>query len=134
MADGRRGRAPYDEFDHAEIVALKQAGEQARGADRVCDAGAVQPSWADGALRGCADCGWRAAGGGSDGRSESAGERVRGLRRLRAAGVEVVVGVLEREAREVNEAFAKFIRTGRPLVTLKAALSADGMLAPRAFA
>jgi diaminohydroxyphosphoribosylaminopyrimidine deaminase/5-amino-6-(5-phosphoribosylamino)uracil reductase len=37
----------------------------------------------------------------------------------------------EREAREVNDAFAKFIRTRRPLVTLKAGLSADGMLAPR---
>ena len=43
----------------------------------------------------------------------------------------MVVGTCEAEAREVNDAFARWIRTGRPLVTLKAALSADGMLAPR---
>jgi diaminohydroxyphosphoribosylaminopyrimidine deaminase/5-amino-6-(5-phosphoribosylamino)uracil reductase len=54
-----------------------------------------------------------------------------GLALLRNAGIEVQVGVLQHEAREVNGTFAKFIRTRRPLVTLKAALSADGMLAPR---
>src|ERR1035438_5940939 len=53
-----------------------------------------------------------------------------GIARLRAAGVEVAVGVCEAEAREVNDAFARWIRTDRPLVTLKAGLSADGMLAP----
>jgi diaminohydroxyphosphoribosylaminopyrimidine deaminase/5-amino-6-(5-phosphoribosylamino)uracil reductase len=55
-----------------------------------------------------------------------------GLARLRAGGVEVQVGVCEAEARAVNDAFACWVRTGRPLATLKAALSADGMLAPEA--
>jgi diaminohydroxyphosphoribosylaminopyrimidine deaminase/5-amino-6-(5-phosphoribosylamino)uracil reductase len=41
---------------------------------------------------------------------------------------------LQPEARAINDAFARFIRSGRPLVTLKAALSADGMLAPSASA
>jgi hypothetical protein len=41
---------------------------------------------------------------------------------------------LQPEARAINDAFARFIRAGRPLVTLKAALSADGMLAPPASA
>jgi diaminohydroxyphosphoribosylaminopyrimidine deaminase/5-amino-6-(5-phosphoribosylamino)uracil reductase len=54
-----------------------------------------------------------------------------GFAKLRAGGVEVAVGVLEREARALNDGFARWVRTGRPLVTLKAALSADGMLAPR---
>jgi diaminohydroxyphosphoribosylaminopyrimidine deaminase/5-amino-6-(5-phosphoribosylamino)uracil reductase len=41
-----------------------------------------------------------------------------------------MVGMLEREARAVNDAFAKWVRSARPLVTLKAAVSADGMIAP----
>ena len=41
-----------------------------------------------------------------------------------------MVGICEQEARQLNDAFANFIRTGMPFVTLKAALSADGMLAP----
>ncbi len=57
-----------------------------------------------------------------------------GFARLEAGGVEVAVGVLEREARAMNDGFAQWIRTGRPLVTLKAALSVDGMLAPPAYA
>jgi diaminohydroxyphosphoribosylaminopyrimidine deaminase/5-amino-6-(5-phosphoribosylamino)uracil reductase len=54
----------------------------------------------------------------------------KGIARLRAAGVEMTTGVLEDEARAINDAFAHFIRRGRPFVTLKAALSADGYLAP----
>jgi diaminohydroxyphosphoribosylaminopyrimidine deaminase/5-amino-6-(5-phosphoribosylamino)uracil reductase len=53
----------------------------------------------------------------------------KGFERLRQGGVEVEVGLLEREARELNEAFIHWHVHGRPLVTLKAALSADGMLA-----
>jgi len=56
----------------------------------------------------------------------------RGISRLRAVGVEVLVGACEREARELNDGFARFIQTGTPMVTLKAALSVDGMLAPPA--
>ncbi|HEU4636327.1 MAG TPA: dihydrofolate reductase family protein, partial [Edaphobacter sp.] len=52
--------------------------------------------------------------------------------KLRAAGIEVVIGVGQEEARQINEAFAHFIRTRTPFVTLKAALSADGKLAPAA--
>ena len=46
--------------------------------------------------------------------------------------IEVTLGVLEQEARDLNEAFAHFIRTRTPFVTLKAALSVDGKLAPPA--
>ncbi len=53
----------------------------------------------------------------------------RGLARLREAGVEVTVGVLEEEAKRLNEAFLRHITTGRPLVTLKIAQSLDGKVA-----
>jgi diaminohydroxyphosphoribosylaminopyrimidine deaminase/5-amino-6-(5-phosphoribosylamino)uracil reductase len=52
-----------------------------------------------------------------------------GYDRLRAAGVEVFTGVLENEARQLNEAFAKWIRKKRPFVTLKSAMTLDGQLA-----
>ncbi len=53
-----------------------------------------------------------------------------GFARLKAAGVEVVSGVLEDEARTLNESFAKYIRHRTPLITLKAAMTLDGKIAP----
>jgi diaminohydroxyphosphoribosylaminopyrimidine deaminase/5-amino-6-(5-phosphoribosylamino)uracil reductase len=52
----------------------------------------------------------------------------RGFKQLRAAGIEVTVGLREAEARRLNEAFARWIVTKRPLVTLKSALTLDGQL------
>ena len=58
--------------------------------------------------------------------------RVRGggFDRLRAAGVEVTTGVLRREAEQLNPSFFKYLRTGAPWVTVKAAASVDGVMAP----
>ncbi len=53
-----------------------------------------------------------------------------GFARLRAAGVEVTTGVLEQESRDLNPAFFKYLRTGTPWVTVKAAVSVDGVMAP----
>ncbi len=54
----------------------------------------------------------------------------RGFTRLRDAGVEAEVdAAAELRATEINEAFAHFMRTGRPLVTLKGALTLDGKIA-----
>jgi diaminohydroxyphosphoribosylaminopyrimidine deaminase / 5-amino-6-(5-phosphoribosylamino)uracil reductase len=50
---------------------------------------------------------------------------------LIARGVKVTVGVCEEQARQLNEAFIKFITTGRPFVTLKCAATLDGRLATR---
>ena len=52
----------------------------------------------------------------------------RGVELLRKAGIEVVSGVLEKECRELNVAFNKWIVTGTPFVIAKAALSLDGRL------
>ncbi|HJA87295.1 MAG TPA: bifunctional diaminohydroxyphosphoribosylaminopyrimidine deaminase/5-amino-6-(5-phosphoribosylamino)uracil reductase RibD [Candidatus Parabacteroides intestinavium] len=52
----------------------------------------------------------------------------RGIRMLREAGVEVITGIMEQEARALNEAFMIFQTEKRPLVTLKWAESADGFI------
>src|SRR5262249_5152276 len=53
----------------------------------------------------------------------------RGIRRLRAAGLRVEVGLLEDEARRLNEAWLHRLATGRPFVTLKLAETLDGKIA-----
>lgn len=55
----------------------------------------------------------------------------RGIRKLRAAGIEVVVGVLEQEARHLNRAFVTLMEEGRPHIHVKAAMSLDGRIAQR---
>lgn len=53
----------------------------------------------------------------------------KGIAQLRAAGIEVAVGVLEREARELNAPFLTYITRGRPWILLKVAQSLDGRIA-----
>jgi len=53
----------------------------------------------------------------------------RGKKILEDHGIEVQTGVLESEARKLNEAYIKYITTGKPFVTLKAAMSLDGKIA-----
>ncbi|MBJ6363470.1 bifunctional diaminohydroxyphosphoribosylaminopyrimidine deaminase/5-amino-6-(5-phosphoribosylamino)uracil reductase RibD [Paenibacillus sp. MAHUQ-46] len=55
----------------------------------------------------------------------------RGVSRLREQGIEVEAGVLEAEARKLNEAFMKYIVTGMPFVTLKTASTLDGKIAAK---
>jgi diaminohydroxyphosphoribosylaminopyrimidine deaminase/5-amino-6-(5-phosphoribosylamino)uracil reductase len=118
----------YEWRDHAEVVALKSAGEKARGATMYVT---LEPCNHTGRTGPCTEA-IVAAGIGrvvaamQDPNPVTSG---RGLARLRDSGVEVASEICEDEARRLNEAFAVWIRSKRPLVTLKSALTLDGQLA-----
>ena len=118
----------YDLRDHAEIVALKNAGIKAGGGTLYVN---LEPCNHTGRTGPCTQAIIssgirRVVAGMQDPNPATSG---RGFERLRAAGVEVVSGVLEEEARRANESFAWWIRNKTPFVTLKSALTLDGQLA-----
>ncbi len=123
------GRHEYDKKDHAEVVALKNAGDAARGAtayvtlEPCCATGRTGPCTK--ALIGAGVA--RVVAATTDPNPAVSGK---GFEQLRAAGIPVTTGVLEREARKLNDGFARYIRTGLPFVTLKAGVSLDGRIAP----
>ena len=113
---------------HAEIIALEAAGPSARGATLYLN---LEPCCHTGRTGPCASAiinagVRRVVASMTDPNPAVAG---RGLEQLRAAGVEVEVGVRQELARRLNEAFAKWIKTRLPFVTLKAALTLDGQIA-----
>ena len=118
----------YAGRDHAEIVALKQAGAKARGATLYVT---LEPCNHAGRTGPCTE----AIITGGIARVVAAMEdpnpktRGNGFTRLRGAGIEVESGVLEAEAGKLNEAFACWITTHKPFVILKSALTLDGQLA-----
>ena len=131
IKDGRvvgRGWTQSGGRPHGETEALRRAGEAARGAAAYVS---LEPCCHWGRTPPCVDA-LVAAGlrrvvvALEDPDPRVAGE---GLRRLRAAGLEVVVGLCAEEAAEVNAGFLSRLRLGRPLVTLKFATSLDGRLA-----
>jgi diaminohydroxyphosphoribosylaminopyrimidine deaminase / 5-amino-6-(5-phosphoribosylamino)uracil reductase len=118
----------YEWRDHAEIVALKSAGEKARGATLYVN---LEPCNHTGRTGPCSEAIiaagiHRVVAAMQDPNPATSG---RGFERLRAASIETVCGVLEDDARRLNEAFACWIRTKKPYVTLKSALTLDGQLA-----
>src|SRR5437867_2040720 len=118
----------YDWRDHAEIVALKSAGDKARGATLYVT---LEPCNHTGRTGPCTEAiiaagVQRVVAAMEDPNPVNSSQ---GLERLRAAGIEVFTGVCEDEARRLNEAFACWIRTKKPFVTLKSALTLDGQLA-----
>jgi diaminohydroxyphosphoribosylaminopyrimidine deaminase/5-amino-6-(5-phosphoribosylamino)uracil reductase len=133
VKNGRKvgeGFHAYDKRDHAEIVALKQAGEKARGAtlyvtlEPCCHVGRTPPCSRAIVAAGVK----RVYAAMKDPNPRVAG---RGIAELKRAGREVHVGSHEQEARRLNEGFAKWVRTGSPFVTLKTALTLDGQIAMR---
>ena len=119
----------YDGVKHAEVRAIEKAGANARGTTLFIN---LEPCSHHGRTGPCVEA------------LISAGiKRVvacipdpnpivsgRGFARLRQAGIQVTSGVLEEEARSLNDAFAKYIRYRIPLVTLKAGMTLDGKIAP----
>jgi diaminohydroxyphosphoribosylaminopyrimidine deaminase/5-amino-6-(5-phosphoribosylamino)uracil reductase len=120
----------YDLRDHAEVVALKAAGDQARGAtmyvtlEPCCHTGRTGPC-----TKAIIDAGIsHVVVAMLDPNPRVAGK---GVEQLRKAGLHVSVGVAEEEARHYNVDFARWILTGRPQVTLTSALTLDGQIAQR---
>lgn len=120
----------YAGSDHAEVVAIREAGAGAAGATLYVN---LEPCCHQGRTPACVE------------RIVQAGIRRvvaacqdpnpvvngKGIAALREAGLSVDVGLLAEEAERLNEAFFTYIRTGRPFVILKAAASLDGKIATR---
>lgn len=115
---------------HAETIALEQAGEAARGATVYVT---LEPCSHDGETPPCAQALVDAGVARVVSALEDPDKRVagRGHRLLEAAGVAVTVGVLSDQAAQAHAGHIARITKGRPHVTLKLAVSADGMIGRR---
>ena len=118
----------YAGLKHAEILALEQAGSEARNAtlylnlEPCCHTGRTGPctqSIIEAGIK-------RVVAAMPDPNPKVAS---RGFQALRKAGIEVTVGIREQVARRLNEPFAKWSQTGLPFITLKTALTLDGQIA-----
>jgi diaminohydroxyphosphoribosylaminopyrimidine deaminase/5-amino-6-(5-phosphoribosylamino)uracil reductase len=116
--------------DHAEIVALGEAGEKARGGTLYCTlepcnhegqtapcVDAILQAGIKRVVIGCIDPNPHVTGGGAE--------------RLQKAGLDVEIGLAGADARALIAPWTKFITTGLPYVALKLALSLDGRIATR---
>ena len=126
---GGSGSYTYEGVKHAEVLALEQAGNKARGATLYLN---LEPCSHQGRTPPCTEAIIKAGIRRVVASIQDPNPMVsgRGFARLQAAGVEVHIGGLEEEARHLNESFAKYIRHKTPLTTLKAAMTLDGKIAP----
>jgi diaminohydroxyphosphoribosylaminopyrimidine deaminase/5-amino-6-(5-phosphoribosylamino)uracil reductase len=124
-----QGFHTYAGVKHAEVLALERASAKARGATLFIN---LEPCSHQGRTGPCADVVIaagirRVVACMHDPNPEVSGK---GFARLREAGIEVASGIFEEEAKALNESFAKYIRHRVPLITLKAAMTLDGKIAP----
>ena len=123
------GSHTWANVKHAEVIALDQAGELARGSHVYIS---LEPCSHQGRTGPCADALIQAGVAkvfvpAQDPNPHVAGQ---GIARLRAAGIEVeIVPEFAAEAESINRPYFHFMRTGLPYVTLKAALTLDGKIA-----
>jgi diaminohydroxyphosphoribosylaminopyrimidine deaminase/5-amino-6-(5-phosphoribosylamino)uracil reductase len=121
----------YEQVRHAETIALEQAGARARGATAYVT---LEPHAHHGRTPPCTEALIKAGIARVVAPVEDPNPLVsgKGFAHLRAAGVEVQTGLLEREATRLNEAYIHSMRKARPFVYLKLACSLDGKIATRA--
>jgi len=123
-----RGFHTYAGVQHAEAIALAQAGDKARGATLYLN---LEPCSHQGRTPPCVDALIQAGVARVVAPIEDPNPLVagQGFRRLREAGIVVEVAAsFAAEAGKLNEPFLHFMRTGRPLVTLKTAITLDGKI------
>lgn len=113
---------------HAEVLALEQAAEQARGADLYVT---LEPCCHHGKTPPCTEAVIaagvrRVVAGMTDPFPQVAGQ---GLQALRQAGIVVESGLLEEQCRILNKGFIKCVTTGMPYVIYKTAMTMDGAIA-----
>ncbi len=133
VRDGKAVGEGYHEragTPHAEIYALRMAGERARGAvlyvnlEPCCHYGRTPPCTEAILAAGIAEVHMAML-------DPNPLVNGKGRARLEEAGIRTVAGELEEEARELNEAFITYITAGRPFVIAKFASSLDGKIATR---
>ena len=115
---------------HAEVVALRKAGKKAKGADLYVN---LEPCCHQGRTPPCTDAIIKSGVskvyiGMKDPNKLVNGK---GIRRLKAAGIKVSLGLWKEHCEKLNEGFVKAVKTGLPLVTMKTAISLDGKIATR---
>lgn len=113
---------------HAEVMAMREAGEKANGATAYvtlepCSHYGRTPPCAKGLIEAGVK---RVVAAMQDPNPQVAG---RGLKMLADAGIETAVGLLQQQAEQLNKGFLKRMRTGFPYVQLKMAISIDGRTA-----
>lgn len=120
----------YDKVTHAEVIALEQAGEKARGGTAYVS---LEPHSHRNRTPPCTEALINAAIQRVVCPIEDPNPLVsgKGFDRLREAGIEVVTGILADEASKQNEKFIYWHRNRRPFVHLKMAISLDGRIATR---
>ena len=125
----------YDLVDHAEVIALRVAAQHA--GNRLSGGTAyvtLEPCNHTGRTPPCTDAliasgVRRVVAATIDPNPAVAGH---GMEKMRAAGIEVTMGVCQLEARRLNEGFARWSQHRRPLVLMKVAMTLDARIAPPA--